>query len=147
MTKLVLGDGSVSDPCLRGRQPGGYVRLRLLQVPSHLWLSRDPAAPLVLFGLLAHEQKMSVLNMVLQRHAAGHQRPIRARQRLIFHLGFRRFAAAPIFSQHTNGDKHKVLVARGGGSDGCPRPGSRKPCLVNCHGAEFTTCQRSRMAN
>ncbi|KAF0289087.1 Pre-rRNA-processing protein TSR1 [Amphibalanus amphitrite] len=91
-----------------GAQPGQYVTVKLVSVPSHLWLSRDPAAPLVLFGLLAHEQKMSVINCVLQRHSAGHQRPIRAKERLIFHVGFRRFGAAPIFSQHTNGDKHKM---------------------------------------
>ncbi|XP_037091319.1 pre-rRNA-processing protein TSR1 homolog [Pollicipes pollicipes] len=91
-----------------GAQPGQYVSLRLLNVPSYLWSSRDPAAPLVVFGLLAHEQKMSVLNCVIQRHASGHQRPIRAKERLVFHVGFRRFAAAPVFSQHTNGDKHKM---------------------------------------
>ena len=89
--------------------------MKLVSVPSHLWLSRDPAAPLVLFGLLSHEQKMSVINCVLQRHSAGHQRPIRAKERLIFHVGFRRFGVAPVFSQHTNGDKHKV------GSGGPPR--------------------------
>ena len=92
----------------RLRQPGQYVTVKLVSVPSHLWLSRDAAAPLVLFGLLAHEQKMSVINCVLQRHSAGHQRPIRAKERLIFHVGFRRFGVAPVFSQHTNGDKHKV---------------------------------------
>ena len=85
--------------------------LRLVSVPSHLWLSRDPAAPLVLFGLLSHEQKMSVVNCVLQRHPAGHQRRVRAKERLVFHMGFRRFAVAPVFSQHTNGDKHKVGTA------------------------------------
>ena len=27
---------------------------------------------------------------------------------LIFHVGPRRFSASPVFSQHTQGDKHKV---------------------------------------
>ena len=81
--------------------------------------------PLVIYGLLEHEQKMSVLNVCVRRHhrfvlkrgrlgivcshCSAKKRVIKNKSRLIFHVGYRRFAAAPIFSEHTNGDKHKVL--------------------------------------
>ena len=50
---------------------------------------------------------MSVVHFVLRR--CGHlTAPIKSKEPLIFHCGVRRFTAAPIFSQHTVGDKHKV---------------------------------------
>lgn len=71
--------------------------------------SRDARNPVVLFGLLPHEQKMSVLNVVLKRPSTVHfDEPIKSKSELIFQCGFRRFTAEPIFSQHTNGSKFKV---------------------------------------
>lgn len=63
--------------------------------------------PLVVFGLLPYENKMSLLNVVL-KHSNTYGQTIKSKDRLIFQCGFRRFAACPIFSQHTNGNKHKV---------------------------------------
>lgn len=45
---------------------------------------------------------MSVLNMVVSRHI-GNTEPVEAKGELIFHCGFRRFRASPLFSQHTVG--------------------------------------------
>lgn len=69
--------------------------------------SHQAGSPVVVFGLLPHEQKMSVINLVLRK---SHDlcRPIKSKDKLIFHIGCRRFTANPIFSQHTNGNKHKV---------------------------------------
>jgi pre-rRNA-processing protein TSR1 len=65
--------------------------------------------PVVVFGLLAHEHKMSVINMAVKRHRGGaSEQPIRSKERLVCHVGFRRFSACPVFSEHTNADKHKV---------------------------------------
>ena len=50
---------------------------------------------------------MSVLNLLLKRSPSNNSN-IKSKERLIFHVGSRRFTACPIFSQHTNGDKHKV---------------------------------------
>jgi pre-rRNA-processing protein TSR1 len=62
--------------------------------------------PLVVFGLLQHENKMSVVHFVLRR--SGHVSvPVKSKERLVFHCGVRRFSAAPVFSQHTVGDKQK----------------------------------------
>lgn len=71
--------------------------------------SRDARNPIVIFGLMPHEQKMSVLNVVLKRPSTVHfDEPIKSKSELIFQCGFRRFTAEPIFSQHTNGNKFKV---------------------------------------
>ena len=62
---------------------------------------------LVITSLLPHEHRMSVINMAVRRHHLSGSLPIKSKSRLIFQVGWRRFAACPIFSQHTNG---KVLI-------------------------------------
>ena len=93
-------------------QPGWYVTVYVIGVPQHLFNSRLPSQPLVLCGMLPHEQKMSVLNFVIKQPNIGkhNQQPIRSKEQLVFHCGYRRFKACPIFSQHTNGTKHKVSI-------------------------------------
>jgi pre-rRNA-processing protein TSR1 len=90
-------------------QVGAHVTLYIKDVPQYQILDKlnDKRSPLVLFSQLPHENKMTVLNFVVKRHSVGHQDPIKSKERLIFHCGYRRFAACPIFSQHTNGNKHK----------------------------------------
>ncbi len=64
-----------------------------------------------MYGLLKHENKMSVLNLKLKRiNQDIYDLPIKSKESLIFHVGARRFEANAIFSQHTTGDKHKVLL-------------------------------------
>lgn len=63
----------------------------------------------MLYGLLQHEQKMSVVNMLLKR-IPGDTLPLKSKEHLIFQCGFRRYKCAPIFSQHTTGNKHKVII-------------------------------------
>lgn len=57
--------------------------------------------------MFPHEHKMSVLNVVLKR-TLNYDAPIKSKERLIFQCGYRRFIVNPVFSQHTNGTKHKV---------------------------------------
>lgn len=94
-----------------GAEPGWYVSIYIKDFPQHMALeilaNENIAQPLVVYSMLPHENKMSMLNFVVKRHSLGHQDPIRSKERLIFHCGYRRFAACPIFSQHTNGSKHK----------------------------------------
>ena len=60
-----------------------------------------------MYGLLPHEQKISVMHFVIKRNHDNNE-PIRSKERMIFHVGYRRFAACPVYSQHTNAEKHKV---------------------------------------
>jgi len=89
-----------------GVEPGYYVRVVIKDVPKFEIAANKP---LVVFGLLKYENKMSVMNLVLKRVNQGaYDLPIKSKERLIFHIGARRFACGPIFSQHTTGDKQKL---------------------------------------
>lgn len=91
-----------------GAEPGRYLIIDIKEVPHHLYKEHmSTHSPLVVFGLLPHEQRMSAVNLVIKSHPQGHFRAIKSKERLIFHVGFRRFANCPIFSEHTTGNKHK----------------------------------------
>lgn len=91
-------------------QPGWYITIYVVGVPQEVYTSRSFYHPIVLFGLLPHEQKMSVLNFVIRRPNIDRheQKIIKSKEELVFQCGYRRFKACPIFSQHSNGTKHKV---------------------------------------
>ncbi|XP_019505952.1 PREDICTED: pre-rRNA-processing protein TSR1 homolog isoform X2 [Hipposideros armiger] len=91
---------------VEGAEVGWYVTLHVSAVPVSVVEYFRQGGPLIAFSLLPHEQKMSVLNMVVSRHP-GNTEPVKAKEELIFHCGFRRFRASPLFSQHTAADKHK----------------------------------------
>lgn len=104
--KLVLNEIGEYDStsCVH---PGQYVTLQIDRVPVSLAQQWDHSAPMVLHQLLRHEQRMSVVNLLIRRHPSCTV-PIMNKQKLIFNVGFRKFEACPIFSQHTNGDKFKM---------------------------------------
>ncbi|XP_050676198.1 pre-rRNA-processing protein TSR1 homolog [Leptidea sinapis] len=88
---------------------GFYVTIHVKNVRQDLWKAfrtGNPNSPIVAFGLLPHEHKMSLMNVVLKRTGVSDE-PIKSKERLIFQVGYRRFIVNPIFSQHTNGSKHK----------------------------------------
>ncbi|VDK43682.1 unnamed protein product, partial [Cylicostephanus goldi] len=84
---------------------GQYVTLQIDRVPVTFQWNKDD--PLVLYQLLPHEQRMSVLNFVIRKHPSCRV-PITNKQKLIFNVGFRKFEACPVFSQHSNGNKFKM---------------------------------------
>uniref|UniRef100_A0AAX7V1L9 Pre-rRNA-processing protein TSR1 homolog n=1 Tax=Astatotilapia calliptera TaxID=8154 RepID=A0AAX7V1L9_ASTCA len=90
-----------------GAMDGWYVTLHIIDVPFSVMESVQSGKPLVLVSLLPHEQKMSVMHVLVQRHPSNTE-PIKSKEELVFHCGFRRFRASPIFSQHTSADKHKM---------------------------------------
>ncbi|XP_053602229.1 pre-rRNA-processing protein TSR1 homolog [Plodia interpunctella] len=88
---------------------GFYVTIHVKDVRQDLWNAfhtSNSTSPLAVFGLLPHEHKMSLMNVVLKRTGVSEE-PIKSKERLIFQVGYRRFIVNPIFSQHTNGSKHK----------------------------------------
>lgn len=94
-------------------QPDWYITIHIKNIPAKMFHSRDGRNPVVIFGLMPHEQKMSVLNVVLKRPSTvDFDEPIKSKTNLIFQCGFRRFTAEPIFSQHTNGNKFKVNMIK-----------------------------------
>ncbi|CAH0557510.1 unnamed protein product [Brassicogethes aeneus] len=90
-----------------GAMPGWYITVYVQNVSQLLWSTfKQTEAPVVLMGLFPNEHKMTVVNTVLKR-TPYYNFPIKSKERLIFQCGFRRFAVNPIFSNHTNGQKHK----------------------------------------
>lgn len=69
----------------------------------------DRGLPLIITGMLPHEQKMSVVNVLLKRpNILESDEPIKSKEELVFQCGYRRFKCRPIFSQLGNGTVHKV---------------------------------------
>ncbi|XP_043261297.1 pre-rRNA-processing protein TSR1 homolog [Colletes gigas] len=93
---------------IEGAMPGWYIRIHVANVRQDLFtaFSALENPPLIVFALLPNEHKMSFLNLVL-KHTNINSEPIKSKERLIFQCGFRRFTACPVFTQHTNGNKHK----------------------------------------
>ncbi|XP_078061021.1 pre-rRNA-processing protein TSR1 homolog [Mustelus asterias] len=89
-----------------GAMPGWYVTVHICNVPISVMESVKAEVPLVLFTLLPHEQKMSVLHFLLRRHPSNAE-PIRSKEEMVFHCGCRRFRAPPLYSQHTAANKFK----------------------------------------
>lgn len=107
--------GSAGD--LHGVSAGTYVQLHVRAVPANAaWrvcervaasLART-APPLVAFGLLQHECKLSVLNFGV-RAVTGLDEPIKSKEPLLLVTGLRGFVARPIYSSDEHGaDKHKM---------------------------------------
>ncbi|EDV24926.1 uncharacterized protein TRIADDRAFT_527, partial [Trichoplax adhaerens] len=88
-------------------QIGWYVTLHIKNVPRDIADNLQTHRPLVIFGLLQHEQKASL------DEKSAHLLNISFKvilivDRMMFQVGFRRFSASPMFSQHSTGNKHKL---------------------------------------
>ncbi|XP_013592901.1 PREDICTED: pre-rRNA-processing protein TSR1 homolog [Brassica oleracea var. oleracea] len=90
---------------------GSYVRLHIKEVPlvaASKLSSLVSSKPIIAFGLLQHESKMSVLHFSLKKYD-GYEDPIKTKEELMFHVGFRQFVARPVFStDNFSSDKHKM---------------------------------------
>ena len=72
--------------------------------------------PTVLFSLMSHEHKVSVVHCAMQRQAE-YVGPLKGKERVEVHCGFRRFVTSPIYSHYTppsTGGHHRnrALVER-----------------------------------
>ncbi|XP_010441233.1 PREDICTED: pre-rRNA-processing protein TSR1 homolog isoform X2 [Camelina sativa] len=91
---------------------GSYVRMHIKEVPlgaaSKLSSLVNTTKPIIGFGLLQHESKMSVLHFSVKKYD-GYEAPIKTKEELVFHVGFRQFIARPVFStDNFSSDKHKM---------------------------------------
>ncbi|KAF8089094.1 hypothetical protein N665_0518s0020 [Sinapis alba] len=96
------------DDCV---QTGSYVRLHIKEVPivaASKLSSLVNNKPIIAFGLLQHESKMSVLHFSVKKYD-GYEDPIKTKDELMFHVGFRQFVARPVFStDNFSSEKHKM---------------------------------------
>ena len=102
-TNLAYEDQELAD----GPSSGEYVAVEIpnFRKAVYDWYVREGKL-LLFFQLLKHEHRMTVMNVVIKKHPLFNQ-PIRSKERLIFHVGCRRYSVCPIFSLHSNGNKHK----------------------------------------
>ncbi|XP_065064178.1 pre-rRNA-processing protein TSR1 homolog [Rhopilema esculentum] len=87
-----------------GALPGWYVTVHIANVPKDV--IEHAKGTFVIFGLLPHEHKMTVMHYVIKKHHS-YTEPVKAKDHLVFHVGYRKFWNQPIFSQHTTGNKFK----------------------------------------
>ncbi|XP_059634520.1 uncharacterized protein LOC132276897 [Cornus florida] len=104
---LDMEQGSADD-CIPANS---YVRLHIKGVPIGVASKLCVLAktmPVIACGLLQHESKISVLHFSIKKHDT-YTAPIKAKEELIFHVGFRQIVCRPIFSSdNINSDKHKM---------------------------------------
>ncbi|XP_061372793.1 uncharacterized protein LOC133315228 [Gastrolobium bilobum] len=90
---------------------GSYARLHIKEVPSAVASKLCVLAetiPITACGLLKHESKVSVLHFSVKKHET-YEAPIKSKEELIFHVGFRQFVGRPIFSsEFINTNKNKM---------------------------------------
>ncbi|RAL50419.1 hypothetical protein DM860_016886 [Cuscuta australis] len=90
---------------------GSYVRLHISCVPiaaANKLCMLVKTMPVITCGLLQHESKISVLHFSVKKHDS-YTAPIKSKEELLFHVGFRQFVARPIFSSdNITSDKHKM---------------------------------------
>ncbi|KAJ2830157.1 ribosome biogenesis protein tsr1 [Coemansia erecta] len=78
---------------------GTRVRIELRAVPAGAQAAFAGGRPFVLFALHQHERQMSVVHFTATR-AAAYTAPVRSKDALVAHVGFRRYSVRPLFSQH-----------------------------------------------
>ncbi|KAJ6508107.1 ribosome biogenesis protein tsr1 [Mycena vulgaris] len=79
-------------------EPGTRITVYLRGVPQEA----AGSTPVVLFALLQHEHKVSVLNFTVQRNTE-YDGSVRSKDPLILCVGPRRLRVNPVYSQHTRG--------------------------------------------
>ncbi|KAK2404607.1 pre-rRNA-processing protein TSR1 protein [Trifolium repens] len=90
---------------------GSFTRLHIMDVPKAVASKLCMLAktnPVTASGLLEHECEVSILHFSVKKHDTYHA-PIKSKEELIFHVGFRQFVGRPIFSsEFINTDKSKM---------------------------------------
>ncbi|XP_054810360.1 uncharacterized protein LOC129311900 [Prosopis cineraria] len=90
---------------------GSYARLHIMDVPCEVaskLCELAQSVPITACGLLQHESKLSLLHFSVKKHDT-YDAPIKSKEELIFHVGFRQFIGRPVFSsEFINTDKNKM---------------------------------------
>jgi len=92
---------------LEGHHPGCYVRLEISGVPSELLEKFDPTFPLLVGGLLAHEESFGYVTVRLKKHRWA-PRILKTNDPLVFSVGWRRFQSIPLYSLE-DGTRNRLL--------------------------------------
>jgi pre-rRNA-processing protein TSR1 len=101
---------AIREALVGGVKPGQRVNVHLRSVPLSFKKSYDIKKPLILFSLLRHEQKRTMVNFSMTL-SSDHPGSIRSKDQLILQCGPRRLVINPLFSQtgSTANNVHKFL--------------------------------------
>lgn len=76
---------------------GSFIEVHVMGV-SAAWVAQHAAAqPVLLSGLLPYEEKLTVMHSTFQRSSSWSPAPLKSRDLLVAHLGFRRVLIHPLF--------------------------------------------------
>ncbi|KAL7003329.1 hypothetical protein U1Q18_004487 [Sarracenia purpurea var. burkii] len=108
LAKVLGTEQGYMDDCIPA---SSYARLHVREVPvgiaSKLCMLANTMS-VIACGLLQHESNVSVLHFSV-KNLASYTAPIKTKEELIFHVGFRQFVCRPKFSSDIiNSDKHKM---------------------------------------
>eukprot|EP00998_Keelungia_sp_KM082_P002450 NODE_129_length_2556_cov_58.613833_g125_i0.p1 GENE.NODE_129_length_2556_cov_58.613833_g125_i0~~NODE_129_length_2556_cov_58.613833_g125_i0.p1 ORF type:complete len:834 (+),score=224.09 NODE_129_length_2556_cov_58.613833_g125_i0:376-2502(+) len=94
-----------------GRYVTVYVRGIKAEELNHPWFEavQKQRAYMVLSGLRRHENRYSVVNFRMQHNTLSYNKPIKNKESLFLHVGFRTFRANPLWSDAKSGRKHRML--------------------------------------
>lgn len=92
-----------------GARPGCYVRIQISEVPMEFIEHFDQRFPVILGGLLAHEQNLGFVRVRLKKHR-WHKKLLKTSNPLVFSLGWRRFQSMPIYSIEDPGTKRQRFL-------------------------------------
>jgi ribosome biogenesis protein BMS1 len=100
------------DPATRdkveGYRAGAYVRLVFEELPCEFVENFDPVYPVLIGGLLSHEERFGFSNVNIKRHR-WHKKILKTNDPLVISLGWRRFQTIPIYTTSDSRTRNRML--------------------------------------
>lgn len=100
-------DDAETRAMVEGHRPGTYVRMEISGVPHTLVDNFNPRTPIIVGGLLAHEESFGYVQVRIKKHR-WFPKILKTNDPLIFSLGWRRFQTVPIYSLD-DGTRNRML--------------------------------------
>ena len=100
-------DDAETRAMVEGHRPGTYVRIELTGVPCSLVDNFNPRTPILVGGLLAHEESFGYVQVRIKKHR-WYPKILKTNDPLILSLGWRRFQTVPVYSLD-DGTRNRML--------------------------------------
>jgi pre-rRNA-processing protein TSR1 len=106
---LAMGGGAGVSSATTRILPGRRIVLYLDNVPmAEAQAMCATSTPLLVWGLLPFEHRVSVAHYTTRRHHDDEDEPIRCKDRMLICCGFRRFFGKPVYSDSNKARKHMI---------------------------------------
>lgn len=100
-------DDAETRAMVEGHRPGTYVRIEISGVPCSLVENFNPRTPIIVGGLLAHEESFGYVQVRIKKHR-WYPKILKTNDPLVFSLGWRRFQTVPVYSLD-DGTRNRML--------------------------------------